>query len=120
MYCQLVAVGEASGALAPLLAQLADQRERTAVQRAKLRAALSYPAGVLIVSLLITTTLMIWVVPTFKQIFDGFGTPLPVPGCIISFVSHGTLHCAYPPIDQRRNPASWDRLATLNDAAHRL
>lgn len=96
MYCQLVAVGEASGALAPLLAQLADQRERAAVQRAKLRAALSYPAGVLIVSLLITTALMIWVVPTFKQIFDGFGTPLPVPTRVVLSLSSAMAHCIVP------------------------
>ncbi len=96
MYCQLVAVGEASGALAPLLAQLAEQRERAAAQRAKLRAALSYPAGVLIVSLLITTALMIWVVPTFKQIFDGFGTPLPVPTRVVLSLSSAMAHCIVP------------------------
>ncbi|UAW64307.1 type II secretion system F family protein [Mycoavidus sp. HKI] len=96
MYCQLVAVGEASGALAPLLAQLADQRERAAAQRAKLRAALSYPAGVLIVSLLITTALMLWVVPTFKQIFDGFGTPLPVPTRVVLSLSSAMAHCIVP------------------------
>ncbi|UUM21732.1 type II secretion system F family protein [Mycoavidus sp. SF9855] len=96
MYCQLVAIGEASGALAPLLAQLADQRERAAAQRAKLRAALSYPAGILIVSLLITTALMIWVVPTFKQIFDGFGTPLPVPTRVVLSLSSAMAHCIVP------------------------
>ncbi len=96
MYCQLVAVGEASGALAPLLAQLADQRERAAAQRAKLRAALSYPAGVLIVSLLITTALMIWVVPTFRQIFDGFGTPLPLPTRVVLSLSSAMAHCIGP------------------------
>src|SRR5260364_439737 len=77
LYCQLVAVGEASGSLAELLAQLANDRERSAAQKAKLRAALSYPAGVLLLALLITVALMIWVVPTFEQVFDGFGAALP-------------------------------------------
>ena len=38
LYCQLVAVGELAGALPTVLARLADDRERAASQRAKLRA----------------------------------------------------------------------------------
>jgi type IV pilus assembly protein PilC len=40
LYCQLVEVGEAAGALAAVLARIADDRERAAAQRAKVRAAL--------------------------------------------------------------------------------
>ncbi len=76
LYCQLVAVGEAAGALPPVLARLADERERAAAQRAKVRAALTYPVAVLLLALAITAALLIWVVPTFKQIFDGFGAEL--------------------------------------------
>lgn len=96
MYCQLVAVGEASSALAPLLAQLAEHREQAAVQRAKLRSALSYPSGVLILSLLITTALMVWVVPTFKQIFESFGAPLPAPTQMVLSLSSAIAHGIAP------------------------
>ena len=41
LYCQLVEVGEAAGALAAVLARIADDRERAAAQRAKVRAALT-------------------------------------------------------------------------------
>lgn len=79
LYCQLVAVGEASGALAVVLARVADDRERATAQRAKVRAALTYPVAILLLAVAITAALLIWVVPTFKQIFDGFGAALPAP-----------------------------------------
>ncbi|CAB3749896.1 type II secretion system F family protein [Paraburkholderia solisilvae] len=79
LYGQLVAVGEASGALADVLARIADDRERAAAQRAKVRAALTYPAAILVLAIAITAALLVWVVPTFKQIFDGFGAALPAP-----------------------------------------
>ncbi|HEY3596757.1 MAG TPA: type II secretion system F family protein [Paraburkholderia sp.] len=79
LYCQLVAVGEASGALGAVLARMADDRERAAAQRAKVRAALTYPAAILLLAVAITAALLVWVVPTFKQIFDGFGAALPAP-----------------------------------------
>jgi type IV pilus assembly protein PilC len=75
LYCQLVEVGEASGALPVVLARLAD--ERAAAQRAKVRAALTYPVAILLLAVAITAALLVWVVPTFKQIFDGFGAKLP-------------------------------------------
>jgi type IV pilus assembly protein PilC len=79
LYCQLVEVGVASGALPTVLARLAEDRERGAAQRAKVRAALTYPVAILLLAVAITAALLVWVVPTFKQIFDGFGAKLPAP-----------------------------------------
>jgi type IV pilus assembly protein PilC len=87
LYCQLVAVGEMSGKLASVLARLADDRERAARQRAKVRAALTYPAAVLLLALAITVALLVWVVPTFQQIFDSFGAMLPLPTRIVLALS---------------------------------
>lgn len=79
LYLQLIGVGEASGTLAEVLEQLAETRERAALQRARIRAALTYPAAVLILALGITWALLIWVVPNFEQIFANFGGQLPAP-----------------------------------------
>jgi len=87
MYCQLVAVGEASGSLDAVLARIADDRERAAAQRAKVRAALTYPFAILLLAMAITAALLVWVVPTFKQIFDGFGAALPAPTRIVLALS---------------------------------
>ncbi len=87
LYCQLVAVGELAGALPTVLARLAEDRERAGAQRAKLRAALTYPVAVLL-SLAIAG-LLIGVVPTFKTIFDGFGAKLPAPTLFVLALSDG-------------------------------
>ncbi|MBP0591905.1 type II secretion system F family protein [Paraburkholderia sp. LEh10] len=87
LYCQLIDVGVASGALPAVLARLADDRERAAAQRAKVRAALTYPVAILLLAIAITAALLVWVVPTFKQIFDGFGAKLPVPTQLVLAMS---------------------------------
>ena len=89
LYCQLVEVGEAAGALAGVLARIADDRERAAAQRSKVRAALTYPLAILLLALAITAALLVWVVPTFKQIFDGFGARLPAPTQFVLALSAG-------------------------------
>jgi type IV pilus assembly protein PilC len=96
LYCQLVSVGEVAGALPAVLARLADDRERAASQRARLRAALAYPVMVLLLSLAITAGLLIGVVPTFKTIFDGFGAALPAPTRFVLALSDGVARYGVP------------------------
>jgi type IV pilus assembly protein PilC len=96
LYCQLVRLGEASGSLARVLARIADERERAAAQRSKLRMALTYPLCVLLLALTITLGLMIFVVPAFKQIFDGVGAQLPLPTRIVLALSEGVARLALP------------------------
>ncbi|WP_341314235.1 type II secretion system F family protein [Paraburkholderia sp. IMGN_8] len=98
LYCQLVEVGEAAGALATVLARLADDRERAAAQRAKVRAALTYPTAILLLAIAITAALLIWVVPTFKQIFDGFGAKLPAPTQFVLALSSAAARWSVPAI----------------------
>jgi type IV pilus assembly protein PilC len=96
LYCQLVAVGEVAGALPAVLSRLADDRERAASQRAKLRAALTYPVIVLLLALAITAGLLIGVVPTFKTIFDNFGAALPAPTQFVLALSNAVARHALP------------------------
>jgi type IV pilus assembly protein PilC len=86
-YCQLAAVGEASGSLAATLARLAEERERAADLRAKARAALAYPMAVLLFAIAVTAALLVWVVPTFRQVFESFGSPLPAPTRLVIAIS---------------------------------
>jgi type IV pilus assembly protein PilC len=87
MFRQLVGIGEASGGLAGVLAHLAEARERMAALRARVRSALTYPAVVLLFAFGITWALLIWVVPTFEQIFAGFGATLPLPTRVVLALS---------------------------------
>jgi type IV pilus assembly protein PilB len=96
LYCQLVAVGESSGSLAAMLARLADERERAAAMRAKVRAALAYPAAVLLFAAAITAALLVWVVLAFRQVFESFGASLPRPTRVVLSLSDAVAHAAGP------------------------
>ncbi|RKU03868.1 type II secretion system protein [Burkholderia sp. Nafp2/4-1b] len=90
LYRQLIEVGEASGALGTVLTRVAEHRERADAQWRKLRAALAYPVAVIAFALAISAALMVWVVPTFRQIFDGFGAALPAPTRALLALSSAT------------------------------
>ncbi|HEY4319415.1 MAG TPA: type II secretion system F family protein [Herbaspirillum sp.] len=78
LFCNLVAAGEQAGMLDALLARLADTRERNGALRSRVRAALIYPIAILGVALLVTTIIMVWVVPAFREVFASFGAELPL------------------------------------------
>ncbi|MBN3724494.1 type II secretion system F family protein [Burkholderia sp. Ac-20379] len=96
MFRQLIAVGEASGQLAALLMRLADDREHAATVRARVHSALAYPAAVLAFALAITAALLVWVVPTFAQVFEGFGAALPAPTRFVLTLSDGAARYGPP------------------------
>jgi general secretion pathway protein F len=74
----MVRAGEASGALDTVLAKTAEFMERSQKSRASFRSALIYPA-ILLVSAIISVGIIITVViPSFKEIFDEAGFPLPL------------------------------------------
>jgi type IV pilus assembly protein PilC len=79
LYLNMVRAGELSGALELTLRRLAEFMEKAQRIKGKIKAALFYPASVLVVALGILVVLMVFVVPRFKAVFDGLlnGTPLP-------------------------------------------
>ena len=77
LYVNLVAAGEQAGALEALLAKIATYREKTQSIKGKIRKALFYPAAVTVVALLVTTVLLVFVIPQFESLFAGFGAELP-------------------------------------------
>ena len=77
LYCNLVAVGEASGRLDTLLDQLATYQEKRAALRSRMRKAMLYPLLVLMVGLGVSSLLLLHVVPQFEVLFAGMGSELP-------------------------------------------
>jgi type IV pilus assembly protein PilC len=78
LYCNLVYSGESAGVLDQLLERLALYMEKTVAMKSKIKSALMYPGIVLFVAIIAIAIIMIFVVPTFKQVFNSFGAELPV------------------------------------------
>ncbi|BED90347.1 type II secretion system protein F [Pseudoalteromonas sp. MM1] len=77
LYCDLVASGEQSGALDKIFDRVALYKEKSEALKSKIKKAMFYPIAVLIVALIVTSILLIFVVPQFQDIFSGFGAELP-------------------------------------------
>ncbi len=77
LFCNLIAAGEQAGILEDLLDRLALYKEKTIAIKGKIKSALFYPTAVIAVAFIVTAVIMIWVVPSFKEVFTSFGADLP-------------------------------------------
>jgi len=77
LYCDLVASGEQSGALDKIFDRVAIYKEKSEALKSKIKKAMFYPIAVLVIALIVTSILLIFVVPQFQDIFAGFGAELP-------------------------------------------
>ena len=77
LFVNLVAAGERSGALETLLDKIATYREKAEALKAKVRKAMTYPAVITAVALIVTGILLYFVVPQFEGLFGSFGADLP-------------------------------------------
>lgn len=77
LFCNLVEAGEHAGILEELLVKIAEYKEKTESLKAKIKKALTYPISVLVVAIIVTSILLVFVVPQFESLFTGFGADLP-------------------------------------------
>ena len=77
LYVSLVEAGESAGVLDQVLDSIASYKERIESIKGKIRKALFYPAAVMAVAIIVTAVLLIFVIPQFEDIFQGFGADLP-------------------------------------------
>jgi len=87
LFCNLVGAGEAAGILDSLLDRLATYKEKIQAIKGKIKSALFYPISIIVVAFVITAVIMIFVVPAFKDLFEGFGAELPAPTLFVMTVS---------------------------------
>ncbi|SFL29358.1 type IV pilus assembly protein PilC [Nitrosomonas aestuarii] len=87
LFCNLVGAGEAAGILDTLLDRLATYKEKIQAIKGKIKSALFYPISIIVVAFVITAVLMIFVIPSFKDLFDGFGADLPAPTLFVMTLS---------------------------------
>ncbi|QTN27726.1 type II secretion system F family protein [Rhodoferax sp. AJA081-3] len=87
LYCNLVEAGESAGILDQLLDRLAVYMEKTEAIKSKIKSALMYPISVLIVAFVVVAVIMIFVIPSFKEVFKSFGGELPAPTLVVIAMS---------------------------------
>jgi type IV pilus assembly protein PilC len=79
LYVNLVAAGEVGGVLDTVLNRLAVYMEKNEALKNKVKSAMTYPIIVLCVAFGVVAILMIFVIPTFSDMFKQFGSALPAP-----------------------------------------
>jgi type IV pilus assembly protein PilC len=77
LYCNLVGAGEQAGILDGVLDRIATYKEKMLALKGKIRSAMFYPIIVLVVAFVITAGIMIFVIPSFKELYGKSGTDLP-------------------------------------------
>lgn len=77
LFVNLVRAGEDSGALETVLDRVATYKEKTESLKGKIKKALFYPTAVVVVAFIVTAILLIFVIPQFQSLFQGFGATLP-------------------------------------------
>jgi len=73
LFCNLVAAGESSGMLDAVLDRLATYQEKILAIKGKIKSALFYPISVIVVAIIVMWVIMVFVIPSFKDVFKNFG-----------------------------------------------
>ena len=77
LYIALIRAGEAGGVLDETLETAAEQFDKEAELREKIKTAFAYPIIVLITAVGVVSFLIVFVIPRFKEFYDAFGAELP-------------------------------------------
>ncbi|MGD1018294.1 MAG: type II secretion system F family protein [Verrucomicrobiia bacterium] len=88
VYVAMVQAGETGGFLDVVLAQIADFQSREKELRSKVTSAMLYPTILLVLALGVLTFLLVYFIPNFQKLFQGFGGSLPVLTQMIIAASH--------------------------------
>jgi type IV pilus assembly protein PilC len=88
LYVSMVRAGELGGMLDDVLLRVADQLERDAEIRQKIKSAMTYPIVVLGITIIIVTSMLMFVVPRFGKMFTELGGKLPTYTQFLVNVSH--------------------------------
>jgi type IV pilus assembly protein PilC len=90
----LVRAGETGGFLEDSLETIANNFEKEVKLRGQVKAALTYPVIVLIIALIAVVAMLLFIVPTFKTMFDSLGGTLPIPTQILVVMSGAMVYVA--------------------------
>ena len=87
LYVNMVEAGEAGGILDKILLRLSDFLEKNAALVRKVKGAMLYPAVIVVVAVVAIAVLLLFVIPTFQEMFASFNQQLPLPTRIVIAMS---------------------------------
>ena len=87
-YVDMLRAAELTGTLDEVLEEMSSYIERDLEARNTIKAAMTYPAIILVFAIITTTVLSVYVLPRFKTFFAGFGAKLPLPTRMLIVVSN--------------------------------
>ena len=91
LYRNMIAAGEAGGILDIILERLAVHSEKAMKLQREIKTAMIYPAVVISAAIVVTLVLLLFVIPTFAEMFADFGQALPLPTQIVINLSNFML-----------------------------
>ncbi|MFZ1388028.1 MAG: type II secretion system F family protein [Thiolinea sp.] len=77
LFVNLVKAGEQAGTLETMLDKVATYKEKTEALKSKIKKAVMYPVIVIVAAVVVSSIMLIWVIPQFKEVFSSFGADLP-------------------------------------------
>jgi type IV pilus assembly protein PilC len=97
LYVNMVAAGEAGGILDTILVRLAQFLEKNDAIIRKVKGAMVYPAVIMSVAVIAIAVLLIFVIPTFQNMFASVQLELPLPTRIVIGMSNLLQNYKTPP-----------------------
>jgi type IV pilus assembly protein PilC len=88
LFVNLVAAGEVGGILDTILNRLAAYLEKAHKLKKKVKGAMTYPATVVGIAVIVISVIMVFVIPSFEKMFADFGSALPAPTQIVINLSN--------------------------------
>lgn len=95
LFVNMIAAGEAGGILDIILDRLANYMEKMDKLKRQVKTAMIYPAVVVGAALIVTSILLIFVIPTFAELFASFGSALPAPTQFVINLSDFLVNYGY-------------------------
>lgn len=89
LYIHLIEVGELAGILDKILFRLSEYMEKSYNLKQKVRMAMLYPTLVLTVAVGAVLFLLLFIVPTFAEMYNDFDAELPGPTQFVLLISQG-------------------------------
>ena len=79
LYVNMIQAGEIGGGLSEVTERLASYLEASASLRRRVKAAMTYPVIVMVLAMILTIAMLVFIVPTFAEIYKDFDATLPGP-----------------------------------------